>query len=241
MKLDNLNIKLNNSNVLIYLMDFNAGSECTDQFLSFLNTDEKKKANKFHFEKDRIHYIIGRGALKLILSEIIMQPPESILFNYNEYGKPFLKSFPDVKFNISHSNSKLLIAISLRYNVGIDIEFIRDDFATENIARQFFSEFEIEQLSKLDKTGFTEGFFNCWTRKEAFIKCVGMGLSLPLNSFDVELAPDKKVKIIDVRIPELKYKKYLLKNLNLKENYKAALCVEAGEVNYKLIELKNYC
>nr|VFJ67924.1 MAG: 4'-phosphopantetheinyl transferase [Candidatus Kentron sp. FW] len=171
-----------------------------------LDEQELRRADRFRFSQHRRHFIVARGGLRVLLGRYLQRPPEQIDFEYNQYGKPFLKDtdighceqkMPDhagtgdsgtgaIEFNLSHSGEIALYAFSLNRRVGIDIEWAgRKINDSEQIITRFFSPREVEVLSglpaHLDKTVFLA----CWTRKEAYIKALGKGLSLPLDQFEI--------------------------------------------------------
>jgi 4'-phosphopantetheinyl transferase len=157
-------------------------------FLHILAPDEQARAARFYFARDRQHFIVARGVLRSILGCYLNQVPESLAFCYSAHGKPALaeQSARDaIHFNVSHSNELALYAITRGRQVGIDIEHIRLDLAVAEIAGRFFSRREVAKLRTLPAEIQREAFFRCWTRKEAYIKALGEGLSLPLDQFDV--------------------------------------------------------
>lgn len=165
-----------------------------------LCTDERTKAERFYFEKDRRQFIVSRGALRAILSRELDIHPRDLRFGYNPYGKPFLipeQGGDRLRFNVSHSHGLALIAITKNRDIGIDIEHIRGDFSYLPIAESFFSPLENAVLRSLPLHLQHKAFFTCWTRKEAYIKAVGKGLSIPLDRFDVSLAPGEPAQLLN--------------------------------------------
>src|SRR5271169_4098814 len=159
-----------------------------------LADQEKARAARFIFERDRDRYIAARGILRDLLGKYLQCEPRSIEFSYGPYGKPAIAgaaSRSGICFNLSHSHGLAVVAIGREQEVGIDVELIRPEFASEAIAKRYFSAKEIDELTSLPAELRTEGFFLCWTRKEAYIKAKGDGLQIPLNSFDVSLSPGK--------------------------------------------------
>jgi len=144
-----------------------------------LTPDELERAARFHFERDRNRYVVCRGTLRELLG---VKAP----FVYGPYGKPFMEG-SEIRFNVSHSHGMGMIAIARGREVGCDIERVEQKFADEQIPERFFSPAEVAALRALPAAEQCEAFFRIWTRKEAFIKACGMGLSLPLDSFDVTL------------------------------------------------------
>ena len=166
-----------------------------------LADEEKERARRFIFKRDCDRYIAARGILRELLGIYLRRAPESIAFVYGPRGKPAVVNPgepPAVRFNLSHSHELAVVAVGGEREVGIDVELMRPEFAGEEIARRYFSTKEIEELSKLPAELRTEGFFLCWTRKEAYIMAKGDGLYIPLDSFDVSLSPDKPATLSSV-------------------------------------------
>lgn len=151
--------------------------------------DERARADRFRFERDRSRYTVGRAMLRLLLGRYLGQEPEDVKFEYGAYDKPYLAGAP-LWFNLSHSGTVALYAFTAAAEIGIDVEIDEGDFARERIAERFFSPTEVAVLRSLPESLQARAFLTCWTRKEAFIKARGDGLSLPLDSFDVSLAPE---------------------------------------------------
>jgi 4'-phosphopantetheinyl transferase len=168
-----------------------------------LSAEEQMRARRFFFEKDRMHFIVARGLLRVILSRYLDQEPSQLRFIYSRYGKPGLEiqsGEETLSFNMSHSSGLALYAITRNRKIGIDIECISENIPYEQIAERFFSRQENAVLRELP-TGETRdnAFFTCWTRKEAYIKARGDGLSLPLNQFDVSLSPGEPARLLNNR------------------------------------------
>lgn len=158
-----------------------------------LSKDEYQRAERFHRPADRWRFIVGRGILRKIISSYLPHAPDETQFTYNEYGKPFISADQNhgaLSFNLSHSNGIALYAVTRGRHVGIDIEYMREDFATLEVAEGFFSKEEFETLKAAPIDQRAKTFFNCWTRKESYIKAIGVGVSYPLEGFTVSLAPD---------------------------------------------------
>lgn len=196
-----------------------------------LSGDERERAYRFHFEKDRSNYIVARGALRLILGRYLRLPPEQLRFDYNSYGKPDLHADLGerlLRFNLSHAGSLALYAITSGREVGVDIELLRDDVASVALAEHFFSPREVKTLRALPPEVQTRAFFNCWTRKEAYIKARGAGLSLPLEKFDVSLSPCEPAALLSTRDDEQEASRWLLRELTPDPDYVAAVAVEGS-------------
>jgi 4'-phosphopantetheinyl transferase len=160
-----------------------------DRLAGLLASDEAQRAARFRFARDRDRYIVGRGLLRTLLSRYVGRLPDELRFTYGAFEKPALAG-GGPHFNLSHSGPLALLAVSGGAEVGIDVEIDDADFAKERIAERFFSKAEVLELRSLPEEVQPHAFLACWTRKEAFIKARGDGLSLPLDSFDVSLAPE---------------------------------------------------
>ncbi len=157
-----------------------------------LSPDEKERADRFHFVKDRNRFVVARGLLRELLGRYLRQAPASLEFSYGEYGKPSLSgenASSGLCFNLSHSSDLAVYAVARERNLGIDVERIRPEAASDRIAERFFSPREVNDLRTLPAEARVEGFFHCWTRKEAYLKATGMGLQIPLRGFAVSVLP----------------------------------------------------
>jgi len=166
---------------------------------SLLSPDEKTRAERFHFSPDKNRYVAARGLLRELLGAYLEQAPATLQFSYAQYGKPSLASenkSSGLCFNVSHSGNLVLYAIAKERNLGIDVEQMRADAAGDEIAQRYFSAREVSDLRSLPPEQKLEGFFNCWTRKEAYLKATGMGLQIALDSFVVSLAPGEAAQFL---------------------------------------------
>jgi 4'-phosphopantetheinyl transferase len=190
-----------------------------------LSPDEREHAAKFHFDKDRNRYIVSHASLRETLARYLRAEPKELKFSVNEYGKPFLPEH-DLGFNLSHSGEYALIAVTRGRNIGVDVEQIRADVEIEKLASRYFSPREVSELMALPPERRIIAFYNCWTRKEAYIKAQGMGLSLPLDSFDVSLAPGEPAILRATRPDTSEAARWSLHSFAIEPNYIAALAVE---------------
>ncbi len=159
---------------------------------SFLSEEEKARAARFHFDRDRSRFIVAHGTLRELLAYYLRISPPEVKFRYEQHGKPALDLESRTKvlnFNLSHSSDLALCGVGWNRKIGIDIEKVEEHFGGEELARRYFSVSEAESLLSLPLKLQAASFFNCWTRKEAYVKARGDGLLLPLDSFDVTLAP----------------------------------------------------
>lgn len=204
-------------------------AEAQQRFLHTLNAEERARASRFHFEKHRRQFVVGRGALRTLLARYLETTPEAVRFSYGPYGKPVLdgehRNSP-LHFNASHSGELALYAFVQDYDVGIDVEYLNRDFASEEIAQRFFSAYEVRMLNALPATEKAAAFFRCWTRKEAYIKAIGSGLSHPLDTFDVTLAPNEPAALLRVQRDPESVRRWSMFDLDAGHGYAAALAVD---------------
>lgn len=165
-----------------------------------LSADELSRAAKFRIAGDRNRYIAARGVLRKLLATRLGKDPRDLQFAYGPKGKPSLRhsdpSAPRLQFNVSHSHGLAVYAVARDRNLGVDVELARSGFDSEGIARRYFSAREMQELRSLPAEKRTIGFFNCWTRKEAYIKADGRGLEIALDSFDVTLLPGMPARFL---------------------------------------------
>jgi 4'-phosphopantetheinyl transferase len=195
-----------------------------------LSAEELRRAERFRFARDRSKFIAARGILREILSRYLCLPPTLLSFGYNDFGKPELREADcesPIRFNLSHAGEIALYAIAAGREVGVDVELVREDVACAEIAAHFFSRREAAALLSLPANVQTRAFFNCWTRKEAYIKARGAGLSLPLDGFDVTLAPGEPAALLSTRDDEQEAARWSLTELFPGTGYTAALAVRA--------------
>jgi len=199
-------------------------------FLHNLSADEATRAERFHFEKDREHFIVARGVLRAILGGYLNRSPKSLSFCYGAKGKPALGGEFDgdaIRFNVSHSHGLALYAVTRGRDVGVDLERIRSDVAVAEIAERFFSRREVAMLRTLPTEVQREAFFRCWTRKEAYIKALGEGLSLPLDQFDVSLAPGEPAELLCTRPDPSEASRWSLREIVPAPGYVGAIALGA--------------
>jgi 4'-phosphopantetheinyl transferase len=199
-----------------------------------LEPHELERAGRFHFEKHRRHFVVGRGGLRYVLGRYLDVKPQEFRFSYGAYGKPALVG-EGPRFNVSHSHGVALFAVAADRELGVDVEHIRADFATEDIARRFFSRLEVAAFNALRKEEQVAAFFRCWTRKEAYIKAIGRGMSEPLDAFDVTLAPGEAPALL--RAEEQDVSRWSMFDIDAGEEYAGALLAEAPVSNVRLWQL----
>lgn len=180
-----------------------ASLQCEPDFLkrleATLSDDERNRAARFHFVRDRQFFVAARGILRHLAGKYLKKAPSQLSFHYGPAGKPSISQGTldcPIRFNLSHAGNTALYAFARYREVGIDLERIRSEFAAEAIAERFFSAKEVIELRALPAELQADGFFNCWTRKEAYVKARGGGLQIALHSFEVALTPGSPVQFL---------------------------------------------
>ena len=195
-----------------------------------LSADEWVRADRFLFEKHRAHFVAARGCLRAILAKYMECKPGELAFFYGEHGKPALASPWDksqLRFNLSHAAGLALIAVSLRCDIGVDVEHLsRKVGHMQDLAKRFFAPGEYERLRALPREERRRAFFYCWTRKEAYLKAVGTGLTHSLKNFEVSLG--RKAKLL--RIKEGNIDDWTLRHLEPAEGYVGSVAIAKKDV-----------
>jgi 4'-phosphopantetheinyl transferase len=200
------------------------------QLAQTLSEDEQLRAKRFYFERDRKHFIVGRGMLRTILGHYANVEPNQLQFSYSDRGKPALVS-TDIdsvlQFNLSHSNGLALYAVTRDRQIGIDLEHIRPISDIEQLTKRFFSPREYSVISSLPKSEQQVTFFEIWTCKEAYLKATGQGLA-QLQQVEVFLTDGETCQLNIPTDPQAS-PRWSLQKLAPANDYVAALAVEGHD------------
>lgn len=196
------------------------------EYWTVLCDDERKKASQFRFVKDFNCSVIARGVLRTLLGKYLNTNPKNIEFEFGEFGKPQLKETNRLEFNVSHAEDGIAIAFTQKNKIGVDVEYIKRPIEVATIAKQFFSENEVSSLFSVEKSNQQQAFYNCWTRKEAFIKALGDGLSFPLDQFSVSLTSTKEASLLETKWDKKEKENWFLKSFEPKKGYIGAFSVK---------------
>jgi 4'-phosphopantetheinyl transferase len=180
----------------VWVIPVRASEAVVSKFKAVLSQDELARATRLRFEHLRRSFIVAHGTQRVLLSRYLKVAPAEIQFTYSAKGKPNISGTSNIRFNLSHSGDFVLLAVTLNCDVGVDLEQMRPLPDLANIADRYFSREETSELMSLPPEQHERAFFACWTRKEAYIKAVGEGLSTPLDSFHVTLLPDAPARMI---------------------------------------------
>lgn len=204
-----------------------------------LSADERTRASRFRFERDRRRFIASHGILRAILGRYLDVEPARLQFCHGPYGKPALAETPNgstLCFNMSHSHEFALYAITRNGEVGVDLENIRPVPDAEQIARRFFSGRENAAFQAVPTDLKHKVFFTCWVRKEAYVKARGDGLSLPLDQFDVSLTPGEPARLLDTRFDSQEASRWSLYDVTPGPGYVAAVAVQGPDCRLRCWE-----
>jgi len=199
-----------------------AGEDCFPALFKSLSQDETERAARLHFDKDRRSFIICRGLLRSILAGYLGLKPAEIRFEYGPQGKPSLQNRA-MCFSVSHSEDRVLYAFCKNCELGVDLEYVRDLPDAEILAQRFFAPSEYIEFRGTTPAVRTRAFFCCWTRKEAYIKATGRGLSLPLDSFQVPILPEQPAQLRITTRPSEHLSGWSLRHLDPSPGYVGAL------------------
>lgn len=200
-------------------------------FESLLSEDEIARAWKYRFPLHRDRFVSRRAFIRLLLGRYLRTQAPEIDFEYTDYGKPLLASrhATKLRFNLSSSHNLALVAVAYGRDVGVNVEKINEALIEESIPEQFFSARETARLRALSRSCQTAAFFDCWARKEAYIKAKGMGLSLPLDSFDVSFGDAKPARLLRTLPDQQEAERWTMMALQPAPGHAAALVIEGQE------------
>ncbi|GLC31301.1 4'-phosphopantetheinyl transferase family protein [Clostridium omnivorum] len=210
----------------VKIMDIS--EEFIEKISFFISEDKRFKINRFINRQDKIRTLIGDVLVRFTAMEKLKINNDSITFNKNDYGKPFLKDYPKFKFNISHSGDFLVCAFD-DTEIGIDIEQI-NQIDYREIANSFFSESEVDYILDKDSNDALSRFYDIWTLKESYVKCCGLGVTMPLESFSICINEHDNIGVV----ANNHWKSYSFKRFDISEGYKMSVCSVNKEISEEI-------
>lgn len=214
--------QLDSFDINIWVVELHRPALASNLYWKTLSPDEKNKAVSFKTTQLQKKYVVARGSLRYLLGSYLNMPPNSIQFTYNKQGKPTLENQDRIFFNLSHSKDLAMIAFSKIAEVGIDLEHMDFSVDFSSLSKLVMTHEEQAEFQSLAKHKQTEIFFTLWTRKEAFVKGLGLGLQFDLKNFFVGLHDQPQLKLSCGS--NLNYQQWLLKDIQLKDKtFKAAV------------------
>jgi len=190
-----------------------------------LSPEERHRAARYRMGRPRTDFVLTRGTLRSLVAGYLGIAPQEASFRYSEHGKPLIDGPCDLRFNVSHTGGLALLAFVKAHAIGVDVEKINAAPDARKLAERFFSVRERQSLEGLSGDELHAAFFRCWTRKEAYVKARGEGLSLPLDQFDVSVAPDESRALLATRPDPSEAARWILRDLPAPPGYAAALAV----------------
>lgn len=230
-----LEYKLNEGEIHLWRVPLEIDTRTQISYWRILSQDEKDRADRFKFVKDKVKFIAGRGALRILLAKYLCLEPQDVEISYWKNGKPQCPT--NIEFNLSNSGDWAVIGITLNELLGVDIELSERTIEFEKIGRRFFSPMEYSELLNSKEETIHTCFYNCWTRKEAFIKALGDGLSFPLDQFAVTCKPGVKPELIETLWDHSERYQWSLWGFKIGHNYIGAI---ASRSKPKSIEYLNW-
>lgn len=220
--------------VRVWLADLARPPLPAERLTAHLAEEERRRADRFRFEVHRRRFAIGRGLLREMLGRILEVEPAALSFDYGAKGKPSLSlalgsdSAPAgaLRFSLSHSRNAVLLAATWNRELGVDVEALRELANAAGLVERFFAPREREVFDSLAASLRTVGFFTGWTRKEAYVKARGDGLSLPTTAFEVDLVPGSAGRLVDFPREPDEIGRWTLIGLEPAAGFLGALAVE---------------
>ncbi len=207
--------------------------------MELLSEDEVRRGERFLFEKHREHYVVGRARMRRLLAAYTNNTARNVEFAYENLGKP---KFADAilharfQFNFSNSSDRGLLAITRGRKVGVDLERVRSMKDRMQLARRYFAESEIQKLFALPEKQQSDAFFRCWTRKEAYLKAVGKGLTFPLRNVEVTLLENEPCRLLHINSSKEDASAWSLVSLRPFDGYLGALATPHGVDDFRLFD-----
>ncbi|MGX5475558.1 4'-phosphopantetheinyl transferase family protein [Bacillus toyonensis] len=205
----------------------NIGNHLFNQFSNLISNEKRERMKRLLNLCDINRTLIGELLIRSLICQKYKIKNEEIKFIYNEYGKPFFQNFSDFHFNISHSGEWVVCATA-NSNVGIDIERVSDIEALK-LANEFFSDEEFYDIPSMNSDEQINYFYDIWTLKESYIKTIGKGLYIPLNSFSIK--KESRTLISYKNIP----KDFYFRQYSIEPNYKISVCATREEFPQDII------
>lgn len=219
-------LALGEGEVHLWSISLDPPGDLLEQLGRALSPDEWERAQRFRFEIHRRRFVAGRGSLRHLLAAYRGEDPAALRFTYGPRGKPELVGAGDLAFNLSHSEDLGLLGLVRGPAIGVDVEYLKEMSDLEQIASRFFSAEENAELARVPAEQKKQAFFNCWTRKEAYLKAVGEGLAAPLDSFVVTLTPGAPPRMLSLEGDRRRAERWFYHHLVPAEGYVGAVTLE---------------
>lgn len=200
------------------------------RLIHLLSYDERERFHRFRFEIHRLRFLVGRAMLRRLLSTYTGIPPQGLIFARGVHGKLFLTDHcggGGIRFNLSHSRGMALYAVARDREVGVDLEWVRPISELDRLAEVVFAPAEREAMRRADPSNRVEHFFTFWVRKEAYVKALGSGLTVPLDRVDV--SHGGQVRVLDCSEAMAAASRWQVRDVDAVPGYLAALAAEGDD------------
>ncbi|HMD49303.1 MAG TPA: 4'-phosphopantetheinyl transferase superfamily protein [Bryobacteraceae bacterium] len=221
--------ELSGNDVHIWTLPTGGADDLVARLERVLDAEELNRAARFRFNHLRESFVVSHGALRTLLGRYLNVPPAEVRFVYGSKGKPALALQSNIEFNMTHSGGLAVIALTLDREIGVDVEQIRSMPDRQAIASRFFCAEEAAEILSLPEAERERAFYCCWTRKEAYIKAIGDGLSTPLDEFRVTVQPGEPARFVHIARDTEAAEAWMLHDLRLAPDYAAALAYRDRE------------
>ncbi len=222
----------------VWKVELDRDDESTASLIESLSSDEIERANRFVFAKDRNRFIACRAELRNIMGGYLGIEPQKIRFSVRKYGKPYLSTPSDpIRFNVSHSKDVAVIAVAFDREIGVDLEFINQNFDVFSVAPSIFPAEEVSRMRTLPRNELVEHFFGGWTRKEALLKAFGDGLSSP-EELQLAVANLSLSKMAFKTFAAGRSREWSLRTFRINDDFECALAHEGPIENFRFWKLK---
>lgn len=225
--------------VHLWRADLNLSAPQLELARAIMISDEVARADRMVTDILRNRRVAGQSILRDILSRYLGQAPHDIIFSHGERGKPSIQG-SDIQFNMSHTEDIALYAITRSHPIGVDIEAIKTSKYHQGIVESNFSPQELAQYQSLPESEKLEAFFRAWTRKEAYIKAIGLGLYYPLEKFTVDLSSRGENGLISIEGSTERAKNWLSTSFFVGEKFIASIAIEARIHRWLFLDWKNF-
>jgi 4'-phosphopantetheinyl transferase len=235
---------LSQAEVHLWVAPLVISAEKSAYFKSILSLDEQERAGRFRNMRDAQRYIAARGSLRSLLAGYLTIDPDRLQFTYDGFGKPRLageETLSSMSFSVSHSDDLALFGFARGHKIGVDVERIRPDIDVEDLAARYFSPNELKKLRTLPAGQQREAFYSGWTRKEAYLKARGEGLSFPLDRVEVSLTPDEPAMILKASDDRHVCRRWIVQHLSPAPGYVAAAAVEGRDIAFRCFDYEPGC
>jgi 4'-phosphopantetheinyl transferase len=223
-----------NGHIVVWLAQISMSHDSLPSLQGYLDEKDVDRAARFRLPEDRARYVLGRALTRECLARYLNRAPGTIAFIYSGRGRPMLAGDDSIQFSISHTQDWVAFALTSHARVGIDLEYLRPDFNLAEMAVRIFSRTDLQRFQALPGDEKLASFFRAWTRKEAYLKARGEGITDALDQVSVSFGPEEFASLKDSRAPSDAHS-WRLQTFPLPVNYAGSLAWDDPE---KIVECR---